>query len=243
LGKELIQMSGIATQAAVNNGYSLYVRPISPAESTAAVRSLRSARYNAVAMAIVGVITAIMINYANDEIVMVVPFLFVAGAVGNAVQYRKGAEAVKKMLRSGNIHEVRGTPVRKSMGRGWTLGPVTLPKSGSLNDIMTEGSSAGIAFVPDTKNAISVNGTLLKKPLPMTVPMGFGKELSTSSNTQAPSPIPQVSSPISPRTYNQPDDDLPPPPDDWVAKMCPRCGQHIGEGVTFCSKCGFRLKA
>ncbi len=235
-------MAAVAAGVAQTPDYSLYVRPISPAESAAALKSLRPARYNAVAMAIVGIATAIMINYANDAIVVVVPLMFAVGSISFAVRYRKGAAAVQKTISSGNIHEVRGVAVKKSLGRGWALGPVTFPRSGGLNDLMTEGAPAGVAFVPDTKSAISVNGALLRKPLPMTMPIGFGKDLPVPSSVRRTQIGPQATPAMLQQVSKQPEEDLPPPPDDWVVRNCPRCGQSLGEGVSFCSKCGFRLK-
>ncbi len=57
---------------------SLAVRPMNEAERQAALNSLMPARYNAIAMSLLGIVTSVMVNYAHDVIVVVVPLMFIA---------------------------------------------------------------------------------------------------------------------------------------------------------------------
>lgn len=231
----------MASQGFHNADYMLYLRPISDEERQVAVRSLRPIRYNAIGMAIMGVITSIMLNYAHDAIVVVVPLMFAVGAIGYASQFKKTAGALTKALSTGKIHELRAAPVKKSMGRGWTVGPVSFSRSGQLGDMFTEGSTAAVALIPDTKAAISINSMPLKKAMPIIAPLGFGKELVGS----VPAGAPHVEHPVSvtnPSSRQQAEEDLPPPPDDWEPRACPKCGEAIIGEVLFCSRCGYRLK-
>lgn len=235
----------MASQGYQNNSYALVVRPMNAAERKAAADSLKPARYNAIAMSILGIATAIMINYARDTIVVVVPLMFAAGSIAYASQYRKGSGTVSKMLTTGTVPEIRGVPTKKSMGRGWDLGPASFQGSGGLGKRLSEGTVTTLAFLPDTKVALSVNGVPLKKPVPMVIPAGFGKDLTVPAKTSmsspgqmtaaAQQPIPQ---PIQPSVGVE----LPPPPEDWDASVCGRCGQINVKDARFCAKCGASIQ-
>lgn len=220
--------------------YTLITRRISDQESKAARDSLKPVRYNAMGMSILAIATAVTINFANDAIVILVPLMFAVASAGLVAQFRRSFKAVKNTLTTGTIAELKAIPAKKSMGRGWTVGPVTFARSGELSEILTDGVPASVAFLPETKFALSVNGVALRKPILMVAPKDFGKEPMSqpAAQPQVPvymqAPVPQPSPPSA-------DDELPPPPDDWNEPTCTKCGQVIPKGALFCSNCGARM--
>lgn len=217
--------------------YALSPRPISEVERKVAVDSLKPIRYNAIAMSVLAIATAIMVNFAYDAIAMLVPLMFSVGCIGFASQYRKGVRAITKAMAEGTIPELRAVASKKTYGRGWEIGPVSFARSGELDTMLSSGAVATVAFLPETRAVLSVNGSPLSKRVTMVAPLGFGKDPSRHASPMI-APEPSASVP-SPRPSV---DELPPPPDDWSPASCPRCGRSVVAGGSFCPKCGFRLK-
>jgi hypothetical protein len=210
---------------------------MSEVERKAAVDSLKPIRYNGIAMSVLAIATAIMVNYAYDAIAVLVPLMFAVGCIGFASQYRKGVRAVTQAMAEGAIPELRAVAAKKSYGRGWEIGPVSLARSRALDTMLSSGAVATVAFLSETRAVLSVNGRPLGKRVTMVAPLGFGKDLSVhASPTIAPQPSAIVPSP------RPSADELPPPPDDWSPTSCPKCGRSVVAGGSFCPKCGFRLK-
>lgn len=220
--------------------YALSRRQMNDGERKALVGSIKPIRYNAIAMSILAIATAIMVNYAYDVIVLLVPLMFAAACIGLASQYRKSLKAASKMLSENAVPELRGVPTRKSMGRGWLLGPVTVVSSRELSKVMPEGVPATVTFFPERRVALSVNGVPLKKAVQITAPPGFGQGVgahvppATPAAHHAP-PQAKVQGPP------PPDEDLPPPPDDWAETRCAKCGRVLPVGSSFCSSCGAKV--
>ncbi len=214
---------------------------MSDVERKAAVDSLKPLWYNAIAMSFVAIATSIMVNFAYDAIVILVPLIFAAACIGLTAQYRRSLRAVKKTLTDGSIPELKAVPAKKSMGRGWTVGPITFARSGELSGMFSEGTQAAVAFLPETKAALSVNGVPLRKPMPMVAPIGFGVGLASQVPAMQPQ-IPVYSPTSAPQQSPQAaEEELPPPPEDWAERACPQCGLSLPKYAMFCSKCGFRI--
>ena len=95
-------------------GFSTSVRPMTDSERKAAVSTLRPLRNNARGMAMVSILMALMINFVSDPIAMMLPILFGLFSLGMAVQVRRGAGKISKMLETGTVTEARIVPKLRS---------------------------------------------------------------------------------------------------------------------------------
>jgi hypothetical protein len=117
------------------------------------------------------------------------------------------------------------------MGRGWELGMFYAVRSRVLNGILVEGVPASLTVPPETKHLLAVNGTPLRRPVQLMSAPGAVMPVAPSAVQQAPIAAPM---PV--------DEELPPPPDDWVERSCPRCGQKNASNAIFCETCGMRIE-
>jgi hypothetical protein len=147
-----------------------------------------------------------------------------------AVKARKGVGSMSKTLATGTVAEVRAVPKRMSTGRGWELGMFYAMRSRALNGVLIEGVPASLIVLPETKHLLAVNGTPLRTPVQLMSAPGAVMPISTPTFQQAPiaAPMPM-------------DEELPPPPEDWIERSCPKCGQKNAPNAVFCEKCGMRI--
>lgn len=238
LGKELIKMSCPPSPDSQGPPYSVSVRPITEEEKRVALSFVKPMRYNAIVMSVIGLATAIAVNFAPNPIVLGVPLLFALMAGDAAVKYKKNSEAIGRALSNGVLPEVSGPAVRSKRRSPWTIGPVAIVGKSDAMAALSEGAVATVAFIPGAKLALSVNHVPLKKAVSITTtPSDFGKDLvAAPAMFAAPvaMPVPQQTS-ISASTAI---DELPPPPDDWEGKICSSCGQPNPGDAKFCGKCG-----
>lgn len=116
------------------------------------------------------------------------------------------------------------------MGRGWELGMFYAVRSRVLNGILVEGVPASLTVLPETKHLLAVNGTPLRRPVQLMSAPGAVMPVAPSAVQQAPIAAPM---PV--------DEELPPPPDDWVGHSCSKCGHNNPGNATFCEQCGTRI--
>ncbi|MEM4233186.1 MAG: zinc ribbon domain-containing protein [Thermoplasmata archaeon] len=216
--------------------YSVAVRQITDEEQKVALRFVKPMRYNALVMSVIGLATAVAVNFAADPIVLGVPLLFALMAGDAALKYRKNSEAIGKALSSGILSEVSGSAVRSKRRGPWTIGPVTIVGKCDAMAALSEGTVATVAFIPAASLALSVNHIPLKKAVSIrTTPSDFGRDLvATPAITAAPVAMPQQAS----TSVSTAIDELPPPPDDWEGTICSTCGQPNPGDAKFCGRCG-----
>ena len=213
-------------------GMTTSVRPITDPEIKAVVSTLRSMRVNAIGISVFAMIMAVLINYVNNEVAVLMPIMFGGVAVGLAFQARKSAGNLSKALANGTVMDIRAVPNRARPGRFWQFGACSTSSTSELNHMITEGVPASFTVLPETKQLLAVNGAPLRRPVTVAAPLGFQNVSSLTMPVQA-QPFLQAADPY----------ELPPPPDGWVAKACPACGQSVDGDIMFCSRCGFRLKS
>jgi len=209
---------------------SVSVRPMTDAERQAVKTIPRPLRANAIGMSIVSMAMAIMINFVDNPVAMLMPLLFAFVGLGYAIQARKSSGSVAQALAKGTVTDVRTTP-RWTGARGWEVGTFSVPRSKQLEGLLIDGAPATVSIVPEAKRVVSVNMTSFRKPVTLNAPAGFERTLVSSAPVQARWQAPTA-----------PAQDVPPPPDGWAASACPQCGQSVSGDVMFCEKCGFRLK-
>ena len=199
-------------------------------ERKAAVDTLKPLRNNARGMAMVSILMALMINFVTDPVAMIVPIFFGLASLGMAVKARKGVGSMGKTLATGTVAEVRAIPKRMSTGRGWELGMFYAMRSRALNGVLIEGVPTSLTVLPETKHLLAVNGTPLRTPVQLMSAPGAVMPIVTPTFQQAPiaPPMPM-------------DEELPPPPEDWIERSCPKCGQKNAPNAVFCEKCGMRM--
>jgi hypothetical protein len=137
---------------------------------------------------------------------------------------------MSKTLATGTVAEVRTVPKRMSTGRGWELGMFYAMRSRALNGVLIEGVPTSLTVLPETKHLLAVNGTPLRTPVQLMSAPGAVLPIATPTFQQAPvaAPMPM-------------DEELPPPPEDWIERSCPKCGQKNAPNAVFCEKCGMRI--
>jgi len=211
------------------SGASTTVRPMTESERKAAVDSLKPLRNNARGMAGVSILMAVMINFVSNPVAMLMPLLFGFVALGMAVQARKGASNVGKVLANGTVTEIRTVPTRASARMGWQFGIYRAGNTRSLNGMLTDGVPASFTVMPETKYLLAVNGMPLRRPvLLMSAPGAVMPYAAPAAVQQAPMALPM---PV--------DQELPPPPEGWTGQLfCAKCGQKSPAGAMFCEKCG-----
>jgi len=187
-------------------------------------------RGNAIGMSLVSMLMAVMINFVDNPVALVMPLLFGFIGLGYAIQARKSSGLVAQAIAKGTVTEVRATP-RWMGARGWQVGTFSITRSKHLEGLLVDGVPATVGIVPEVKRVVSVGMTTLRKPVTLIAPLGFESTLVSSAPVQAPWQAPTA-----------PAQDVPPPPDGWAAGACPQCGQSVSGDVMFCEKCGFRLK-
>lgn len=210
------------------SGASTTVRPMTDSERKAAVDSLKPRRNNARGMAGFSMLMAVMINFVSNPVAMLMPLLFGVFALGLAVQVRKGATNVSKVLANGTVTEVRTVPTRASARTGWQFGVYSAGNTRALNGILADGVPASFTIMPETRHLLAVNGMPLRRPLQLMPVPG-------AVMPQAAPAVQQV-----PMVATMPlDQELPPPPDGWIGQQsCARCGHGSPTGARFCEKCG-----
>lgn len=211
------------------SGASTTVRPITELERKAAVDSIKPLRINAVGMAGFSILMAVMINFVSNPVAMLLPLLFGFVALGTAIQARKGASNVSKVLANGTVTEIRTVPTRASARTGWQFGIYSAGNTRSLNGMFTDGVPASFTVMPETKHLLAVNGMPLRRPVQLTSAPGAAMPFAAPAVVQqTPVALPM---PV--------DQELPPPPDGWTGQQfCAKCGQKSPAGARFCEKCG-----
>lgn len=213
---------------------SATVRPMAESERQAIKAIPRPQKMNAVGISLMAMLMAVMVNFVDNPVAMFMPLVFAFAALGLAVQARKTSGAVAATIAKGTVTEVRGVPLYKG-NAGWEFGVFSIARDKQLERALVDGAPASVAIVPDAKRLLSVNGVTLRRPVALRTPPGFENMLAA----YAAPPRPVQRMPVAPSF----DQDLPPPPDGWGAKFCPKCGEPISGDYLFCRKCGFRLKA
>jgi hypothetical protein len=182
--------------SATQTQYSVTTRPITEDEYRAAIGALRSPRYQAAVFSAVGIVVAVMVNFVPEEFrltTLFVPLMFLVGAAVPAVNYRTRLRALRKILSSGMVSEIAGVPGKRKFPRSWTMGPLVFGNDGTLSKVLQEGTASRIAFIPEAKMVLSVNGVPLEKVTSiMTIPPGFG--------VGPPAPPRAAPAPVSPPT-------------------------------------------
>jgi hypothetical protein len=174
---------------------------------------------------------AIMVNFVEDQVAIIMPLFFSFVGLGLGLQARKSSGAVALAVAKGTVTDVRGTPRYKGSS-GWEFGTLAITKSRQLEGALVDGVPATVTIAAGMKSLLSVNGVTMRKPVPVRVPAGFENTLAVTAPAQQPGWAPMAA-----------DDEVPPPPDGYVPRACPQCGQAISGDVMFCERCGARLKA
>lgn len=212
------------------SGATTTIRPMTEPERKAAIDSVKPMRNNARGMAALSILMAVMINFVNDPIAMLMPLFFGSVAIGLAVQARKSVKNVSKVLTNGTVTEIRTVPRKASARKGWEFGIYGAASSRALDAMLPDGVPASFTIVPETRHLLAVNGMPLRRPLLLTAPPGYMNTLPAAAAPQIPA-----------ATIRQVDEELPPPPDDWTERPCTNCGHNNPVNATFCEKCGTRI--
>jgi len=219
-GDQTVPVGGVGLTQGVS------VRPMTEAERGVVRAIPKPHRNNAIGMAMVAMVMAVMVNFVEDEIALVMPLFFSFVGLGLAVQARKGAGMAGKVLAGGTVIDYRGTPRWTKTG-GCSFGTFSVLKSGQLRKLLPDGVPATLTMAPEAKRLLAVNGMTLRSPATLAGPVGFEATLVTQASAEA-----------SRGARARVDDDLPPPPDDWQASGCPSCGKEMNEQARFCQNCG-----
>lgn len=213
-------------------GMSVSVRPMNESEREALKSVPKPHRNNAVGISILSMVMAIMVNFVEDQVAMVMPLFFCFIGLGLALQARKSSGSVAQALAKGTVSDVRGTLRFKGAG-GWEIGTLSVPKDKQLEGLFVDGLPATVTVAAEAQRVVSVNGVTLKKPAMLRMPAGALDGYVVSAPMQMPV-----------RAHDVQEQDTPPPPDGWTpARHCPKCGQSVSGDVMFCERCGQRLKA
>ncbi len=202
-------------------------RPMTEAETRAAKAIPKPHRNNAIGMSVVAMVMAVMVNFIEDEIALLMPLFFCFVALGLAIQARRNSGVVAESLVKGTVADLRGTPEWRK-GRGWGFGALSIPRGSELDKRLSDGVPASVTVLPDAKHVLSADGVPLKKPVPFVASPGF--ESMFASQAAAPA-----------QAMATADDDLPPPPEDAGPSVCPQCGKGVPAAAKFCDMCGHRL--
>ena len=211
-------------------GMSAAVRPMTDGERQALLAIPKPLRKNAIGMALFSMVMAIMVNFVDNPVALLMPLVFCFAGLGLAVQARKSAGTVAQATAKGTVTDVRGTPRWVKTG-GVDFGAFSVPRSNQMKRMLADGVPVTVTILPEAKRLLSVNGTILKTPLALIAPAGFENTLSSYASAEAPRQVPAAVDP----------QDIPPPPDDWAVSKCPRCGKTLADGAVFCDSCGFKL--
>ncbi|MGD9962661.1 MAG: zinc ribbon domain-containing protein [Thermoplasmata archaeon] len=217
-------------------GMSATVRPMAEAERQAIRAIPKPQRMNAIGISLMAMLMAVMVNFVDNPVALLMPLFFSFAALGLAIQARKTSAAVAAAISRGTVTDWRCAPSLKS--GVWNFGAFYFNRGGQAKGLVEEGLLTTVTIVPEAKRVLAVNGTMLSKPLELRGAPGFPQNLA-AAQTVAPAQAPAWRAPAAPAQA----DDLPPPPDGWGAKFCPKCGEPISGDYAFCRKCGFRLKA
>ena len=210
---------------------SVAIRSMSEAERTAVKAIPKSQRNNAVGMAVVAMVMAVMVLFVEEEIAAIMPMFFGFIGLAIAAQARKAAGMAGKALGTGTVTDVAVNPRWPRTGN-CDLGGFSIPRSGPMKRLLVDGTPATVTLVPEAKRMISVNGVPLKAPVAITAPAGFEASLTARIAAQSQNGAKAAD-----------DEELPPPPDDYVESTCPRCGKAISETAKFCQNCGLKRDA
>ncbi|MEW5747541.1 MAG: zinc ribbon domain-containing protein [Candidatus Thermoplasmatota archaeon] len=210
-------------------------RPLSAAEREALKGITRSPKVNAVGLAVMSMAMAVMINFVEEPVALIMPLFFGAMSLGVAFQARSLSSSLARALDRGAAVEWRHVPSLRS--GAWDFGAFHFNRAGEAKGLVAEGVPATVTLVPEAKRVLAVNGTPLRKPMELRGAPGFPQNLMTA---QAPS-VPQAPAWQAPAAPAQAED-LPPPPEGWQSANCPKCGSAVSGDYLFCRGCGFRLK-
>ncbi|MCJ7606779.1 MAG: hypothetical protein MUO94_02900, partial [Thermoplasmata archaeon] len=89
---------------------SVAVRSMTEGERQAMLAIPKPLRKNAMGMALFSMVMAIMVNFTDNQVALIMPLMFCFVSLGFAVQARKSAGTVAQALARGTVTEVRGTP-------------------------------------------------------------------------------------------------------------------------------------
>ncbi len=208
----------------------LPVRPMTDAEARAAKGIAKPHRANAIGISVVAMAMAVMVNFVEEEIAIVMPLFFCFVALGLAIQARRSSGVVAESLAKGTVADLRSTPVWRK-ARGWEFGAVSIPRGSELDKRLSDGVPASVTVLSDAKYVLSADGVPLKKPVAFVAAPGFMSVSASEAGTPAPT-----------RAVAMADDDLPPPPEDAGPSACPQCGKSASDVAKFCDSCGYRLR-
>ncbi|MGQ9587644.1 MAG: zinc ribbon domain-containing protein [Thermoplasmata archaeon] len=229
-------MSQSFSQESPETHYTLSARPITEAEQKVALDSLKPLRYNAIGASVIGMITAVVVNFGTEIVLLGVPLLFALIAGSAVANYKKNSGLIGKALATGAVSEIAGVPVRRKFRGLWQIGPVKFPNKEGVAKMFQNGAVSRASFMPDAKIILSVNGMPLKRAVLIQGPLsglGQGAALPTASFPPAYAP---------PILAHSSDGNLPPPPDDWGRVFCVKCGQRNAPDARFCGNCGTVIK-
>jgi hypothetical protein len=231
-----------SAQVYPNVQYFLATRQITEDEYRVALGTIKSPRYEAVIASVIGMLVAILVavavNFVSEEsklIQLIVPLIFVIIAGSAALRYRSAVNVLRKNLSSGMVAEITGIPVKCKAPRSWSIGPLSIWDTRTLTKVLQEGVTSRIAFIPEAKIVLSVNGIPLKKAASiLNMPQDFGKVSSAPAPQPAPAYIPvQPAGTATPSALtNTPYTGL------QQEIRCNKCGQMNPQVAKFCNRCG-----
>jgi hypothetical protein len=185
---------------AYNTGYQqapyMVRRPMTLEEKDLAVKSVSGMRSAVQGLGFASIFVAAFSMYWPNGLFSLITLSVSLTVVIMMAQYLSRRSSLKAALLEGTVVDLRAPPVRASSPKGWAVGPVRIPSSARIDQLVTEGRPVTIACMPRTKLVLSVDGTLLGGALQVTAPANAWDGAQT--------PVSVASS----------EDDLPPPPTD-----------------------------
>jgi hypothetical protein len=167
------------------------------------------------------------ITYDTVSTVLFV-FMIVFGLVAigfsvNAIVVRK---KITQTMMEGTAVEVFAPAYRASAGpKGamWTVGPITMVPSRSLQGLIVEGQPTSVLCIPRLKAAIAINNYGLKQGARIMCPPNLESMALPVGSMPSSGPIPSsaylaYSGETAQSPQVAPEEELPPPPPDWQSK-------------------------
>ena len=209
--------------------WGVAIRPMSEAERTVVRAIPKSQRNNAIGMAVVAMVMAVMVLFIEEEIAAIMPIFFGFIGLATALGARKSAGLAGKALGTGTVTDVAVSPRWPRTGN-CDLGGFSVSRSGQMKKMLVEGVPATVSVLPEAKRMISVNGVPLKAPVTIIAPAEFEVSLAAKAAAQSRKEAKATE-----------DEMLPPPPDDWQPGRCPNCGKDMDKQTRFCQNCGYEI--
>ena len=217
-------------------GYTVTARPMTDAERELIIRAMKSSWVVGGVFGVIGMFFSILNYLVVDMLIfygtLIVGFITLIICI-STLQSR---HTLTKFLNVGTVTEVSGVPVKNS--KGWVhIGPAVVIDTKAIATQMPEGRTATLAYIPQFKLAVSLNGVPLKNAVSMFAPKGGATVSAKFGRVATPiQPTPVAQTPTAPAVT------VPPRAPTALMKTCPYCGASIPQEAEYCPNCKLKQK-